>query len=289
MQPWTLIFEGKEEETCTLEGLFEEIALSCSRFENKDNLGQTWLFEALFEDAPLNNLFVRSHIISSGFSLDRFTSHQLPETDWIAENRASFEPINIGRFIIHPSHAPPSQEQDYICFEINASFAFGTGSHATTKGCLQLLESLEKQTFQNILDLGCGTGLLAMAATALFPDAKVQASDNDPEAITKTQQNIDKNKLSKRIMPLVSEGFEARPLREDPYDLILANILAKPLITLAPDMAYRTKSSAYIILSGLLIDQEQDVINAYHNNSFKLIKTLHHGEWSAILIKKQES
>lgn len=286
MQPWTLFFEGTEEESLILETLLEEIALCCSRFENKENRGQTWLFEALFEDEPLKNSFVLSHIKSTPLALDRFISHPLPEKDWVAENRASFEPIDVGRFLIHPSHYVPAPDQDKICFEINASFAFGTGNHATTKGCLQLLDSLKTHTFQKILDLGCGTGLLAMAAASLFPKADVQASDNDPEAVAMTQQNLDKNSLNRRVQPILSEGFDATSLQEGPYDLILANILAKPLIILAPEIACRTTETAHVILSGLLISQEHDVIKAYQNNGFTPLKALHLDEWSAVLLKK---
>lgn len=286
MHPWTLFFEGTEAETHALEALFEETALCCSRFEKKGTSPLVWTFEGLFSTNPLKDPNILSLIETSLCGRERFTSAPLPDKDWIAENRASFNPIEVGRFLIHPSSYSPPKKKEQICFEVNASFAFGTGSHATTQGCLELLETLSSRPFNKILDLGCGTGILAMAAARLFPKASIDAADNDPEAVVMTEQNLLQNQLENHIQFHLSEGFAAEPLAKEPYDLILANILAQPLIELSHDMALQTSPRAFLILSGLLQTQEKDVVDAYKKEGFVLNKTCHRQEWSALLLQK---
>ena len=287
MQPWSLTFEGTDTETSFVEKVLEEGALSSSRFEKKEFSGAVWVLEVLFDHNPLQGGGLKAYPALDSFSLERFYCVQLPDKDWVRENRASFPPLEIGRFVIHGSHDPPPCEGGKVPLEIEASLAFGTGGHATTEGCLTLLESLEKKACHHILDLGCGTGLLAIAAAHIFPKAKtIHASDNDDEAVKMAHYNLIQNGLEGRVTPVLSDGFVSFPLGETPYDLILANILAAPLVSLASDMGNHAAKGAYIILSGLLQEQEAHVVEAYRGQGFKFLKALHLEEWSALLLQK---
>lgn len=285
---WSITFEGTEAETCHVEEALEETALSCSRFEKKGTQGKKWIFEALFERDPLAQKETLPWDALKAYDLERFQSHRLPEKDWIAENRMSFPPLSVGRFLIYSSHAKPPSFSDRVLIEINASLAFGTGGHATTQGCLELLETLEGAPLRSILDLGCGTGLLAIAARHLFPKAaRVVASDHDQEAVDMTRYNLTLNGLDGKIEPVLSEGFAAPFFQEGSYDLILANILAGPLVELAPDMACQCTAGSYLILSGILHSQEEDILQAYLPLGFELQACRRHEEWSALLLRAQ--
>lgn len=287
MHPWNLIFEGTEAEARQVEATLEDAALSCSRFEKTGTAGQVWVLEVLLSVNPLASESDPLNSALSGFELTRFSCDPLPEKDWVAENRASFPPLEIGRFFIHASHQAPSCPPTKVALEVDASLAFGTGGHGTTRGCLELIETIAAEKPNSILDLGCGTGLLAMAAAHVFPDAQtIHASDNDEEAIQVTRHNLVQNRLGDRIFPVISEGFAAPVLQETPYDLILANILAGPLIELAPAMQAHTAPGGFIILSGLLREQSPSVIRVYADKGFKVQDDAPHEEWTALLLKK---
>lgn len=283
---YSVQLEGEISDLLALETLWEERAVSTSVFEvsEKDAL---WSLEALFVEEPdLGALF-------EGAGPDLFPyQHKarltyLPPTDWLAQNRLSFAPLTIGRFYIHGEEAPPAP-QDKISLEISASTAFGTGRHETTRGCILLLEALAQdgKTFEHILDLGCGTGILAMAAAHLFPNAHVAASDNDVQATDMTARNLATNALSSRIEVTQSEGFDA--LDGAQFHLIVANILAGPLEMLAPEMATHTFTGAHLILSGILCTQADAVEARYKGHGFKVTTRHIDGDWCALCLEKKE-
>ena len=184
---------------------------------------------------------------------------QLGEADWVTMSQQGLQPIRAGRFYVHtPIYR--SRPPGTIAFEIDASLAFGTGQHATTSGCLAALDSLERSgaAYANVADIGTGTGLLAFAALALWPGAKCIATDIDPVAIDVARDNAAINHVKvghgpREVLLAQADGMDSPLLSaRAPFDLIMANILAGPLIELAPDFANTLAPGRTILLAGLL-------------------------------------
>jgi len=246
-----------------------------------------WLIHAYFEHEPKSEELY--FLAGMGDSKPRV--EKLDETDWVRMSQAGLQPIRAGRFTVHtPTYAP---DPDRINFEIDASLAFGTGQHATTSGCLSALDRLEVggQRFSNIADIGTGTGLLAFAALALWPEAKCIATDIDAIAIDVARDNaaINSVKLGHGIGELllgVAGGMDSPLLAaRAPFDLIVANILAGPLIELAPDFANAMGPGGNIVLAGLLDTQADGVVAAYEQQGFTL-KDRGFGEWPVLVCKR---
>lgn len=246
-----------------------------------------WLIHAYFEHQPTSEeLYL---LASLGGGAPRV--EQLGEADWVTMSQTGLQPIRAGRFTVHtPCHAP---DPDRINFEIDASLAFGTGQHATTSGCLAALDRLEVagKTFANVADIGTGTGLLAFAALALWPMARCIATDIDPIAIDVARDNavINKVKLGHGTGELllgVADGMDS-PLLDarGPFDLIVANILAGPLIELAPDFAKAVAARGTIVLAGLLDTQAVGVIAAYEAQGFA-VTDRGFGEWPVLVCER---
>ncbi|MDX1739632.1 MAG: 50S ribosomal protein L11 methyltransferase, partial [Alphaproteobacteria bacterium] len=190
-----------------------------------------------------------------------FTCLPLPDVDWVSENQKSFREIKAGRFFIHPSLYEGTIPAGSWPLMIDAATAFGTGEHATTKGCLLAIQDLSKYFKpENPLDLGCGTGILAMGMAKAWR-IPVSASDIDPEAVRVTKYNAVKNGVGNFIDAFAAAGFNHLQLKKRAkYDLIVANILANPLKDLSREMSQNLEDGGYLILSGLLNDQEVSVL-----------------------------
>nr|WP_325252353.1 50S ribosomal protein L11 methyltransferase [Amylibacter sp.] len=218
-----------------------------------------------------------------------FAVSELPETDWVAHVRRELAPIRAGRFFLYGSHDADSVPEDCVPLLIEAAMAFGTGHHGTTQGCLQALHDLDMRGFQgkNVVDIGCGTAVLAMGAAKIWPGV-VLASDIDEVATDTAAANVTGNDLAGRVDIVTCAGFDHETLRaKAPYDLILANILKGPLISLAPDMGASVTKDGYVILSGLLNEQAEDVKAAYVAEGFGLVDHLIVGEWSTLCLQMQ--
>jgi ribosomal protein L11 methyltransferase len=222
---------------------------------------------------------------------------RVEEQDWVTLSQQGLEPIRAGRFFVHtPAHrdaAPPGA----VALEIDAGRAFGTGQHETTGGCLEALSRLRDQglSFSNILDLGTGTGLLALAAMRLWPAAKATASDIDPVSIEVTEENAAVNGVALgsgrgQLELAVAPGLEHRRLRaRAPYDLIIANILAPPLVALAPSVAKALAPGARLMLAGLLSHQAEAVAAAYRRHGLALAFRLDRGDWPTLVMRKRKA
>jgi len=218
----------------------------------------------------------------------------VPDVDWVTESQAGLDPISAGPF--HVRHDPATRPQrGAINFLIPASRAFGTGAHDTTRGCLAMLAALKTNghRFGNIADIGTGTGLLAFAAMALWPRAHLLASDIDPVSIEVTAENAGFNDV-----PLGHEAGQlalvAAPGVDDPliqglapYDLLIANILAGPLIDLAPSLSAQIADGGSLILAGLLETQAERVIAAYRAQGMLLIGRMDNGDWPTLHLRKR--
>ncbi|MEH6753491.1 MAG: 50S ribosomal protein L11 methyltransferase [Alphaproteobacteria bacterium] len=211
----------------------------------------------------------------------------LPDIDWVAENQARFEPVRAGRFHIHDSYHLDVPQAGTVPVLVDAATAFGTGHHGTTRGCLEALERLVRagDVSAPILDLGCGTGILGIAAAKSLR-LPVIASDIDPIAVTMARANVRLNGVSDYMRVFESRGLEAGELRRHaPFGLIFANILARPLQRLAPAIAASCEPGVPVILSGLLREQEQQVMSAYRVQGLSLVARIHHDEWSTLIMR----
>jgi ribosomal protein L11 methyltransferase len=225
----------------------------------------------------------------------RLEAEQLPETDWLTASQQGLEPIRAGVFHVHtPEHAPLAAPglRDFC---IPASQAFGTGQHATTAGCLAMLTHMKRQgvVVKNCADIGTGTGLLAFAGLHLWPRALATASDIDAVCLDVVADNAATNGVpmgarAGELTMLVADGM-AHPLLEarGPYDLIIANILAGPLIGLAPDFARHMVPGGHLVLAGLLETQEAQVRRAARMAGLRLAARLVNGDWSILWLRKR--
>lgn len=249
-----------------------------------------WGVEAHFSDSPdidaLTAFLVDIFDISVA-GLD-FSIQDMPDKDWVTESLQGLAPVRAGRFFVYGSHDADKVPGSAISIKIDASVAFGTGHHGTTEGCLLALEEvLKDRTFDTILDLGCGTAVLAIAAAKAL-NKPVLATDIDSEAIQVAIENARLNSVGDLVQCETTTGFDHPVFRQTgPFDLILANILAGPLIDLAKDMARHLAPGGIAILSGLLIEQSDQVEASYHANGFRVISRLHRGEWAVLTLRAE--
>ena len=246
-----------------------------------------WVIHAYFDREP------RSEEIALLCSLGTGPPQveQLGEEDWVTMSQAGLQPIRSGRFTVHTPTYPPDPER--INFEIDAGLAFGTGQHATTSGCLGALDRLERESahFSNVADIGTGTGLLAFAALKLWPEARAIATDIDPIAIDVARDNAAINGVALghgagQLLLAVADGMDSPMLvARAPFDLIIANILAGPLIELAPKFAAALAPGGAILLAGLLDSQADAVAKAYKKQKLKLADR-GFGEWPVLLCRR---
>ena len=224
-----------------------------------------------------------------------FTIEQLPETDWLTLSQQQVQPIRAGRFHVHTPDHPPVIEPGVTDFTIPASQAFGTGQHATTAGCLAMLTYMKSQgaVVRNCADIGTGTGLLAFAARDLWPRAFVTATDIDHVCAPVVLENAARNAVplgARRgeLVMTIADGMD-HPLltARGPYDLIIANILAGPLIALAPDFARHLVPGGQLVLAGLLETQEAGVRAACRRAGMRLAARLVVGDWSILWLRKR--
>jgi ribosomal protein L11 methyltransferase len=213
---------------------------------------------------------------------------KVEDEDWVTISQGFLEPIRAGRFYVHTAAHADAIPADAVAFRIEASRAFGTGHHETTAGCLAALDRLaaEGKTFRRIADVGTGTGLLAFGARTLWPDATILASDIDPVAIDVTAENMAINSIPEEAIALVAaDGMDdSRIQAAAPFDLIVANILAGPLIGLASDLIATLAQNGTIVLAGLLASQAEDVLAAYSSRGMHLTARIDSGDWSILTL-----
>lgn len=222
-------------------------------------------------------------------------AHAVVAEDWVAKSQSGFPPVRAGRFFVHTNVDAPSDAPGVVNFAIPASQAFGTGHHATTEGCLHILDRMQRRGahFANVADIGTGTGLLAFAAQRLWPQACIIASDIDPASISVAAENALANdiKLGRALVRqrgkmrlVVADGTDHPAIRRGaPYDLVIANILAGPLIALAPAFAAIAGDGSRLILAGLIERQRAAVTRAYARHGFG-VTHVRHGEWPVLTL-----
>jgi ribosomal protein L11 methyltransferase len=211
----------------------------------------------------------------------------LPDVDWVRESLLGLAPVVAGRFFLHGSHDRERRRLGGLSFEIDAGTAFGTGHHGTTSGCLLILDRLLKhKNPQRIFDLGCGTGVLALAA-AKATGRKVLATDIDPESVRVTKLNARSNRVGPQMRAVTAAGLHHRTIRDAaPFDLIFANILARPLAKLAQGLSHMLLPGGTLILSGLTRDQLRWISSAYRARGLVPTQIVRIENWIALAVTK---
>lgn len=280
----------------TQAGLFsdiydEETALSSSFKRDKEGWHFLWTFDHRPDEHEAHRRLsgVLAELLISPETIGKLEIEEVGDRDWLAESYQALPPFVVGGFYIYGSHYTGPKLADKIPLLIEAATAFGSGEHGTTSRCMLAIEHVKQIGFKprNILDMGCGSGILAATAAKLWPDVKTYAADNDPECVRVTDLHLAANNIT-NVKSYVSDGYDvSSPVwREAPYDFIIANILAGPLIEMAAEQSKALASGGYLILSGTLKEQAERVIAAYTPHGLTLAGEFPGDEWMTILMRK---
>jgi ribosomal protein L11 methyltransferase len=281
---WSIILDlaekPRQELRLAIEEVLEPMGEALSSFET--NGGRSWRIEVLAPERPSAS-DVRLRL--RGICRVRPVIERVADKDWVAESERGLPPLSVGPFFVHGSHFKGRYRPGCIAFRIDAGVAFGTGRHETTRLCLRaLLRLAERGRYLRPLDLGTGTGILAFAMARLF-ECRVLAADNDRDAVRIARENATINQLADRVRVVLADRYSAPSLRAGrPYDLVTANILAGPLIDLAPGLARVLAPRGRAVLSGLLRTQEKEVLDAHQAVGLDLDFALRLKGWSALVL-----
>ncbi|HXZ22922.1 MAG TPA: 50S ribosomal protein L11 methyltransferase [Pseudolabrys sp.] len=257
---------------------------ACAAFEGDDGL---WHLAIHFR-APPDEVKLRGLVdVAAGASAARSLKFEpVDAADWVAQSLAGLKPVRAGRFTVHGAHDRARLRGNDIGIEIEAAVAFGTGHHGTTRGCLIALADLaRRRRFRCVLDIGTGTGVLAIAAARLWR-ARVVASDIDPVAVHAARDNAGLNRTASLIVFACAGAGTRLIARKGPYDLILANILLRALTRLAVPLRKLAAGSAYIVLSGLLPSHANGVIAIYRTQGLALERRIVLDGWVTLVMRR---
>ena len=265
--------------------LLDSAAVSCHR-----NGAGAWVIQVLFLDQP--DLPVANALLAPLFEKQALAPlpliiNDLPDRDWLAKTRAAFPPRKIGRFWVYGSHIKQAPPAGSVPLLVDAALAFGSGTHPTTEGCLRAMQMIRGTPPRRVLDMGCGSAILAMAAHRNWPAAVITAADNDPVAVRVAATNRRMNHIAPATMhPAISHGFAGRFVRQSaPYDVMFANILARPLMRMAPDLCPHLARRGWLVLSGILKEQAVAVRNAYQAQKLRCWHQIPIGEWTTLVMR----
>ncbi|SDE69556.1 50S ribosomal protein L11 methyltransferase [Rhodospira trueperi] len=273
-----------------LDGLTD--ALLCFEIEAPGPDQGLWRVEGLCERPPDRARLTAALALAAraaNIAEPAVSVERMAPRDWLTETMAGFPPLDIGRFHVRGSHVSDPPPPGRHALVVDAATAFGSGEHATTRGCLMALDDLARRPRwpRRVLDMGCGTAVLALAAAAHWR-CPVLAVDNDAEAVRVARHNTRRNGLSARVRCLRSDGFrDARVTAGGSYDLILANILARPLTAMSAPAAAVLAPGGRIVLSGLLATQEARVVNAYRRQGLALERRYPIAEWMTLVMRRR--
>ncbi|MBI1301388.1 MAG: hypothetical protein GC137_06985 [Alphaproteobacteria bacterium] len=280
------------------ESLMDIAISSAAAREGKKHKG-AWILEWLVEQKPLQEDIVSRLSLQAAihnFKNLRIETSQVeiektPDINWLEKTYQEFPPFSIGSFFIHGSHYKNEIPDDQIALQIDAATAFGSGEHGTTKGCIEAMIDLKAQGVcpWNVLDMGAGSGILAIAAWKLWK-TPILAVDNDPESVRMTGVHAEMNGValsSSALSTACGDGFYTPAVnKKRPYELILANILAGPVIEMAPNLVHVLDNNGYCILSGMLNEQANLVASAYEGENLTLFKRYDIEEWTTLVMHK---
>jgi ribosomal protein L11 methyltransferase len=267
--------------------LLDETTAAVSAFETAP---EEWRIEA-YPRSPLLTPDVKARVtlaaVAAGGALVDISEEKLPARDWLAENQAGFPPLRIGRFFVFGSHYRGAVPAGTISIVVDAATAFGTGEHPSTRGCLEALERLSRRRrFRKPLDIGTGTGILSIAAAKLLR-RKVLASDIDPGAVGVARHNVVHNGVANLVRVHKAAGYGDRTISRSRHDLILSNILARPLAVLAVDLARNLRHGGCVVLSGLLRRQEPIVLAPHRGCGIVFDYRIVIDGWSTLVMRRR--
>ncbi|HEX6980332.1 MAG TPA: 50S ribosomal protein L11 methyltransferase [Alphaproteobacteria bacterium] len=287
---WRIELVADAVSQATYAAALEEISASLSAFETAP--GGPWRIEALLTAEP-DREAVAARLAAAAASLGREAPkpiiERMPDIDWVAENRRSFPPLRVGRFFVYGSHYRGQIPAGARAITLDAGMAFGSGEHATTRGCLLALDAeAKRRRLGRALDVGCGSGILAIAMAKAWPavrPAGIVAADIDPDSVRIARENVQRNKVAHAVRVRWSNGLNRIRVRRG-YDAVVANILANPLRRLAGDISRAARPGGIVILSGLLGSQENEVRAAYRARGLVLVGRLALDGWHTLVLKR---
>ncbi|MBB3409560.1 ribosomal protein L11 methyltransferase [Rhizobium sp. BK316] len=259
----------------------EDFAIGTTEVDEKKDIWEASVYMMTADEAE-----VRSRIeeaLKETFPDAALLREVIPDVDWVVKSLEGLKPVRAGRFLVHGSHDRDKVRSGDIAIEIDAGQAFGTGHHGTTAGCLEVIDRvLRARTVRNALDLGTGSGVLAIAVRKLR-NIPVLATDIDPIAVRVAAENVRRNGITSGISTVTAPGFHSTAFSEHgPFDLIIANILARPLIKMAPQLVTNLAPGGSVILSGILASQRWKVLAAYNGAKLRHVRTIWRNGWVTI-------
>ncbi|WP_243255537.1 MULTISPECIES: 50S ribosomal protein L11 methyltransferase [Rhizobium] len=263
----------------------EDIAIANTEVDEKRDIWETSVYLYANDEDDVRARVTEA--LASAFPHLTVEREIIPDVDWIAKSLEGLTPVRAGRFLVHGSHDRDKVRINDLAIEIEAGQAFGTGHHGTTAGCLEMIEQVVRsRTIRNALDLGTGSGVLAIAVAKMRP-VPVLATDIDPIAIRVAKENAKLNGIVSGMSLETAPGFHSDAFRKHgPFDLIIANILARPLIKMAPQLVTHLAPGGTVILSGILASQRWKVLSAYNGMKLSHVRTLWRNGWVTIHLRK---
>jgi len=263
----------------------EDVAIATTEVDEKKDIWEASVYMMADDEEVFRERIAKA--ISEDFPDLSIAMEVIPDVDWIAKSLEGLKPVRAGRFLVHGSHDRDKVKINDIAIEIDAGQAFGTGHHGTTAGCLEVIDTVVRATEpRNALDLGTGSGVLAIAVRKLR-NIPVLATDIDPVAVRVAKENVRRNGIASGLRLETAPGFHSSAFRQDgPFDLIIANILARPLIKMAPQLVTHLAPGGTVILSGILASQRWKVLSAYNGARLSHIRTIWRNGWVTLHLRK---
>ncbi|TCL75009.1 50S ribosomal protein L11 methyltransferase [Rhizobium sp. BK251] len=259
----------------------DDLAIATTEVDEKRDIWEASIYLAAAEEDEVHLRF--DALLKPAFSDLAIQREIIPDIDWIAKSLEGLKPVRAGRFLVHGSHDRDKVQPNDIAIEIDAGQAFGTGHHGTTAGCLETIEKVVRaRRVRNALDLGTGSGVLAIAVRKL-KNIPVLATDIDPIAVRVARENVRRNGIPSGLTTQTAAGFHSTAFAtHGPFDLIIANILARPLIRMAPQLVSHLAPGGSVILSGILAAQRWKVLAAYNGAKLRHVGTIWRNGWVTI-------
>ncbi len=286
---WRVDLEVSPELADVYEFALEAFCGAVTQYLDDDELAQR--IEAYAEEEP-DEAALKSAIAGvaerSGVSAPTVTITAVENKDWLAEYARNYPPLQIGRYFIYGSHFEGKLPAGKIALKVEAATAFGTGEHASTNGCLQALDRLSRRyNFKRPLDMGCGSAILAMAIAKTW-GASVVASDIDAQSVDVARYNAEVNGVGGSVLAVCANGYNSPSVtRNGPYDLIMANILARPLSAMAKDLAKNLKPGGFAVLAGFLDRDANWVLAAHRCHGLRLVERIKVNGWQTLVLRKR--